>query len=155
MSQKLEFAKMDMGLQARLRFSDLLTRFATSADRGEAIKALHLLTDDFQITSKDGPKPKGALANVLMMRQISEYTTRHHVSEPIISSFSEERICGVAPIVSYKVEDGKMTIGVVEFTAEIVPSTQRDGSSAWKIHRLTMAPYASTTIENPVIGTSS
>ena len=143
---------MDMGLEARLIFSDLLTRFATSADRGEAIKALHLLTDDFQISTKDGPKPKGALANVLMMRQLSEYTTRHHVSEPSISSFSDERICGVTPIVSYKVGDGKLTIGVVEFTAEIVPSNSPNGTKNWKIDRLTMAPYASAIIENPVIG---
>jgi hypothetical protein len=136
---------MDEALLARLRFSDVMTRFASLADRGEAIKGLHMLTDDFLIESQAGMMPKGALANVLMMRQVSEYTTRHHVSEPLISSFSDDRICGIAPIVSYKVDGGKLTISVVEFTAEIVPGTYRDGTKGWKIDRLKMAPYAAMT----------
>lgn len=128
---------MDSDLIARARLLAVTTHFATSADRGESMKALHLLSDTFRIGHDGDLKPKGALANVLMMRQVSEYQTRHHVAQPTMTSISADRICGVVPIVSYKIDEGKMTTSVSDFHVEIIPV-----GDAWKIDRLRMIPFA-------------
>jgi hypothetical protein len=128
---------LDTDLEARLRLSDVATRFATSADRNEAMKALHLLTKTFRISAMGGEKPKGALANVLMMRQVSTYQTRHHVAEPTLTDIQPNSISGVVPITSYKVDDGKMSISVSDFHMTI-----RTEDGEWKIDRLQMIPFA-------------
>jgi hypothetical protein len=128
---------MDFDLIARARLLAVTTRFATSADRGEAMKALHLLTDTFRIGHDGDLKPKGALANVLMVRQVSEYQTRHHIAQPTMTEMTPERIAGVVPIVSYKVEEGRMTTSVSDFHVTIVPV-----GDEWKIDRLRMIPFA-------------
>lgn len=128
---------MDFELVARARLLSVTTRFATSADRGEAMKALRLLTDTFRIGHEGDLKPKGALANVLMVRQVSEYQTRHHVAQPTMIEMTPDRIAGVVPIVSYKIEEGKMTTSVADFHVTIVPV-----GDEWKIDRLRMIPFA-------------
>lgn len=130
---------MNKSLIARLIFQDLMTRFATSADRGGAIRAMQLCTEDMTIGAEDDLKPKGALANVLMVRTISAHETRHHVGFPLIESFSDERICGTAPITSYRIEGGKSSFSVSDFYAEIVSDK---GSGNWLIARLQMIPFA-------------
>ena len=130
---------MDHDLAARARLLEVTTRFATSADRGEAMKALHMLTDTFRIGAEGELKPIGALANALMARQVSEYQTRHHVAQPTMTETTAERIAGVVPITSYKLEEGKMTISVADFHVTIVPV-----EGVWKIDRLRMIPFASS-----------
>jgi hypothetical protein len=132
-----EESTLDLQLEARLRFSDLATRFATCADRNEAMKALHLLTKTFRVTAMGGEKPKGMLANFLMMRQVSTYQTRHHVAQPTLTDVRPDSISGVVPITSYKVDDGKMSISVSDFHMTIIPE---DG--IWKVDRLQMVPFA-------------
>jgi hypothetical protein len=132
---------MDFDLIARARLREVTNRFATCADRNEAIKGMRMLTETFKYGPDGDLKPKGALANMLMMRQVFEYQTRHHAFEPMMTEMSETRIAGVVPIASTKVEDGKMTYSVNEFHVTIV---QVDGE--WKIDRLNMVPFASTTM---------
>jgi hypothetical protein len=128
---------LDPALEARLRLSDVATRFATCADRNESMKALHLLSKTFRIKAMGGEKPKGALANVLMMRQVSTYQTRHHVAQPVLSDIQPDSISGVVPITSYKVDEGKMSVSVSDFYMTIIPE-----GGLWKIDRLQMVPFA-------------
>ncbi len=131
---------MNKALEARLIFHDVMTRFATSADRGEAIKAMQLCTEDMTVGMMGDEKPKGMLANMLMMRTIQTHVTKHHVPSPTIDSFSDERICGSAPITSYRLDDDKASFAVSEFYAEIVPDPEIAGE--WLIQRLRMIPFA-------------
>jgi hypothetical protein len=130
---------MDDKLTSRMIFHDLMTRFATSADRNEAIKAMALCTEDMTIGPDDDLKPKGALANALMIRTISSHVTKHHVGSPTIESYAAERIVGTVPITSYRLDDDKASFSVSEFWAEIVPDTESDD---WRIARLRMIPFA-------------
>ncbi len=130
---------MNDRINARLIFHDFMTRFATSADRGEAIKAMALCTETMTIGAEGDLKPKGALANALMMRQISSHTTKHHVGSPTIESHGPDRIVGTAPITSYRLDDDKASFSVSEFWAEIVPDAE---SGEWLCARLRMIPFA-------------
>lgn len=130
----------DEELMARARLRGVVNQFATMADRGEAMNGLRMLSDTFGYGLNETElKPKGALANVLMMRQIAEYQTRHHTHEPTMSHVAPERIAGIVPITSTRLEDGKVTISISEFHVAIIPVGKE-----WKIDRLTMLPFAST-----------
>jgi hypothetical protein len=132
---------MDFDLEATARLRSVTNYFATSADRGESVKALQLLSDTFGYGVEGQLKPKGALANILMMRQVSEYETRHHTMEPTMTLISPDRISGIVPITSTKKEDGKVTVSVNEFHVTIIPV-----GDGWKIDRLNMVPFASGTL---------
>ncbi len=132
---------MDFDLIARARLREVTNRLATCADRNEAIKSMRLLTDTFKYGPDEDLKPKGALANMLMFRQVAEYQTRHHVLEPTMKEMSPQRISGIVPVTSTKLEGGKMTYSVNEFHVTIVPV-----GDEWKIDRLNMVPFASTTM---------
>jgi hypothetical protein len=138
--------QMSKAVTAHMIFHELLNRFATSADRTEgpgAISAMQLCTRDMKFGfGDDEPElPKGNLANMLMMRSIAKHRTKHHVAAPTIKSFSDDRICGTAPIASYRMEeDGTPSFAVSEFYAEIIPNVENEGD--WLIHKLTMSPFA-------------
>jgi SnoaL-like domain len=124
---------------ARLRFADVMTMFATSADRGEAIKALRFCADDIVIGAEGDDKPRGALANLLMMRQVMDHRTRHHVASPVIHDFSGDYVRGTCTVVSYKVAGAASSFAVTDFEA-----TLRKGvDEVWRISRLRMIPFAS------------
>jgi hypothetical protein len=141
---KERLMELTKALIAKAIFHDLLSRFATSADDGMAIKAMRLCADDMKIgmgsADEEDLKPKGMLANALMMRSIAKHITKHHVAAPTIKSFSDDRIVGTAPIVSYRMDEGTPSFSVSEFYAEIVPDKENKGE--WLIARLSMVPFA-------------
>ena len=128
---------MDFDLEARARLRAVTNQFATSADRGESMKAILMLSDTFGYGLEGELKPKGALANILMMRQVSEYETRHHTMEPTMTRILPDRISGIVPISSTKKENGKVTFSTNEFHVTIIPV-----GDTWKIDRLNMVPFA-------------
>lgn len=130
----------DEELMARARLRAVTNDFATLADRGAAMSGMKMLSPTFGYGLDEADlKPKGAFSNILMMRQVAEYQTKHHTHEPTMTHIAPDRIAGVVPIVSTRLEDGKMTISVSEFHVTIVPV-----GNEWKIDRLTMVPFAST-----------
>jgi hypothetical protein len=132
--------KCSDAMLARLRFADVMTMFATSADRGEAIKALRYCSDDVVVGAPGEEKPRGALANLLMMRQVMDHRTRHHVGSPVIHDFGEDFIRGTCTVVSYKIAgDNTSSFAVSDFEATL----SREGDDIWRISRLRMIPFAS------------
>lgn len=129
---------MDDLLMAALRLMKVTNDFATCADRGESMKAMHYLSDTFRIGAAGEEKPKGAFANLLMMRQVMDHQSRHHVAFPTMTKIQKDKIAGVVPVVSYKIEGEKNVIDCNEFHVEII--LVDDGE--WKIDHLRMIPFS-------------
>ncbi len=130
---------MNKRLEATMLFHDVITKFVTCADRGEASKGTLFCSDDMTVNIMGSEMPKSDFADMLMMREEQAHVTKHHVPSPTIESYSDARICGTAPIVSYRLDDDQATFAVSEFYAEIVPDT---ATNEWMIQKLRMVPFA-------------